>query len=119
MQMNMTLTQKIAALLTWGNVATIIIVIFLSFTSYIVGNVVGARELEPRILQITEVISKQEKRMETLALQSDLLKQEIRISSIEKVQINNSLKMSEMVGYLKAIASNMGIKKSDISNMGE
>lgn len=119
MQINMTVTQKIVALFTWGKVATIIIVMFLSFTSYIVGNIAGARELEPRILQISEVISKQERRMETLALQSDLLKQEIRISNIEKVQINNSLKMSEMVGYLKAIANNMGIRKSDISNTGD
>jgi|GEM_PF-5624959 len=92
------LTERVASYMTWGRVAFVIIAGVVLFSGFTAGAISGSLSVAPSVAVLKAVTDKHE----------------IRLEKIETIQRERSIKMGEIIGYLRAIADTLGVRKADI-----
>jgi hypothetical protein len=115
----MDLINKLKSWMTWGKIAFSAVIATAGFGTFVAGEIRGANLLEPRVSALEGRVEKIE---EHLGAQGDQILKivsvipdkvqllETRVAGLEVELRGNTKDMSEIKGYLRAMADKMGVE---------
>jgi hypothetical protein len=121
----MDLINKLKSWMTWGKIAFTAVIATAGFGTFVAGEIRGANLLEPRVSALEGRVEKIE---EHLGAQGDQILKivsvipdkvqllETRVAGLEVEMRGNTKDMSEIKGYLRAMADKMGVSHGGASN---